>query len=34
MLKLLNAWEKPEELYISDPAYVREKLKEYNIAYS
>ncbi len=33
VLKLLYAWEKPEEPYIPDPVYVREKLKEYNIAY-
>ncbi len=33
VLKLLNTWEKPEEPYIPDKAYVREKLKEYNIAY-
>jgi len=31
ILKLLNTWEQPEEPYMPDPAYVREKLKEYNI---
>ena len=31
VLKLLNTWEKPEEPYIPDPAYVKEKLKEYKI---
>ncbi len=31
VLKLLNTWEQPEEPYMPDPAYVREKLKEYNI---
>lgn len=31
VLKLLNKWEKPEEPYMPDPAYVREKLKEYKI---
>ncbi|MDP3103241.1 MAG: winged helix-turn-helix domain-containing protein [Candidatus Methanoperedens sp.] len=31
VLKLLNTWEKPEEPYMPDPAYVREKLKEYKI---
>ncbi len=31
MLKLLNTWEQPEEPYMPDPAYVREKLREYNI---
>lgn len=31
VLKLLNTWEQPEEPYMPDPAYVREKLKEYRI---
>ncbi len=31
ILKLLNTREQPEEPYMPDPAYVREKLKEYNI---
>lgn len=31
VLKLLNTWKKPEEPYMPDPAYVREKLKEYKI---
>ncbi|MBU4490838.1 MAG: hypothetical protein KKD69_00035 [Euryarchaeota archaeon] len=31
VLKLLNTWKQPEEPYMPDPAYVREKLKEYNI---
>lgn len=31
VLKLLNTREQPEEPYMPDPAYVREKLKEYNI---
>lgn len=31
VLKLLDTWEQPEEPYLPDPAYVREKLKEYNI---
>ena len=31
VLKLLNTWEKPEEPYMPDPAYVREKLKEYKM---
>ncbi|MBE0428196.1 MAG: winged helix-turn-helix transcriptional regulator [Nitrospirae bacterium] len=31
VLKLLNTWEQPEEPYMPDPAYVRGKLKEYNI---
>ena len=31
VLKLINTWEKPEEPYIPDPAYVKEKLKEYKI---
>jgi hypothetical protein len=31
VLKLLNTWEKPEEPYMPDPEYVKEKLKEYKI---
>ncbi len=31
ILKLLNTWERPEEPYMPDPAYVKEKLKEYKI---
>ncbi len=31
ILKLLNTWERPDEPYMPDPAYVREKLKEYKI---
>jgi len=31
VLKLLNTWEKPEEPYMPDPAYDREKLKEYKM---
>ncbi len=29
ILKLLNTWKQPEEPYMPDPAYIREKLKEY-----
>ena len=31
ILKLLNTWERPDEPYKPDPAYVKEKLKEYKI---
>jgi DNA-binding MarR family transcriptional regulator len=31
VLKLLNTWEQPEEQYMPDPAYIKEKLKEYKI---
>jgi transposase len=31
ILKLLNTWERPDEPYMPDPAYVKEKLKEYKI---
>lgn len=31
VLKLLNTWKKPEEPYMPDPEYVKEKMKEYKI---
>jgi len=31
VLKLLNTWQKPDEPFMPDPAYVKEKLKEYKI---
>ncbi|MDO8727179.1 MAG: helix-turn-helix domain-containing protein [Candidatus Methanoperedens sp.] len=31
LLKLLNTWERQQAPYMPDPAYVREKLKEYKI---
>lgn len=31
MLNLLNTWKQPEQPYMPDPVYIKEKAKEYNI---
>ncbi len=31
ILKMLNTWEKPDEPYMPDPMYVKEKMAEYKI---